>query len=56
MCNIADHICCAIFVALCYLDYKNKDENDRQPDLLGKETKETPQGISETLPKSLPLM
>ena len=56
MYSIVDHICCAIFVAYYYLDYENKVENHRQPDVLGKETKETQQEISETLPKSLPLM
>ena len=35
---------------------KKKDESDSQPDFLSEEIKETPQGISETLPKSLPLM
>ena len=50
--GIVDHICCRIFVANYYLDYENKDEND----VLGEEIKETSQGISETLPKSLPLM
>ena len=50
--GIVDHICCRIFVANYYLDYENKDEND----VLGEEIKETPQGISETLPQSLDLM
>ena len=49
-------ICFEIFVAHYYLGYENKDENDSQPDVFGDETKETPQGISETLPKSLTLM
>ena len=50
--GIADHICFRKFVANYYLDYESKDEND----VLGEEIKETSQGISETLPKSLPLM
>ena len=37
-------------------DYENKDKNVSQPDILGEETKEKQQGITETLPKSLPLM
>ena len=53
---IVDHICFAIFVAHYYLDYGNKDENDSQPDVLSEETKETSQGVSKTLPKSLPLI
>ena len=56
MCGVVDHICFAIFVALYYLDYENKDQNDSQPDVLSEKIKETPQGISEELPKSLPLM
>ena len=56
MYDIVDHICFEIFLAHYYLGYENKDENDSQPDVLGDETKETPQGISETLPKLLPLM
>ena len=51
--GIANHIC---FAAHYNLDYENKDKNDSQPDVLGEETKEIPQGISETLTKSLPLM
>ena len=54
--GVVDHICFAIFVALYYLDYENNNKNDSQPGILGEETKETPQGISETLPKPLPLM
>ena len=56
MYGIVDLICFAIFVAHYYLDYENKDDNDSQPDVLGEETKETPEGISETSPKSLPLI
>ena len=56
MYDIVDHICFGIFVAHYYLGYENEYENDSQPDVLGGETKETPQEISETLPKSLPLM
>ena len=56
MYGIVDHICFAEFVAQYYLDHENKDENDSQPDVLGEETKETPQEISETLPKSLSLI
>ena len=54
--DTVDHICFAMFVAHYYLDYENKDDYDSQPDVLSEETKESPQGISETLPKSLPLM
>ena len=54
--KIVDHICFAIFVAHYYLGHENKDKNNSQPDALGEENKETPQGISQTLPKSLPLM
>ena len=50
-----DHICFAIFVGHYYLDYENKDKDYNQPDVLGKETKETQQGISGTLAKSFPL-
>ena len=50
------HICFAIFVAHYYLDYENKDDYDSQSDVLSEEIKESPQGISEPLPKSLPLM
>ena len=53
MYGIVDHIC---FAPHYNLDYENKYKNDSQPDVLGKETKETPQGISETLPKPLPLI
>ena len=56
MYGIVDLVCFAIFVAHYYLDYENKDDNDSQPDVLGEETKETPEGISETSPKSLPLI
>ena len=28
--DIVDHICFAIFLAYCFLDYENKDENIRQ--------------------------
>ena len=56
MYGIVDHICFAIFVAHYYLDYENKNQNDSQPVVLGEETKENPQGISEPLSKSLPLM
>ena len=30
-----NHVCFAIFVAHCYFNYENKDENDSQPDVLG---------------------
>ena len=51
------HICFAIFVAhYYYLDYENKDDYDSQSDVLSEEIKESPQGISEPLPNSLPLM
>ena len=41
MYGIVHHICFEIFIAHSYLDYENKDKNDSQPDVLGKETKET---------------
>ena len=51
--GIVDYICFTIFAAHYYLDYENKDKNYSQPDVLGEKT---PEEISETLTKSLPLM
>ena len=50
MYSTVDHICFTMFVSHSYIDFENKDDYDSQPDGLSEEIKESPQGISETLP------
>lgn len=51
--SVVNQICLAIFLAFSYLDYKNKEENYSQPNVLAVKSRECLVKMSKMLPQSL---